>query len=130
MQYDEFLGAVQHRAEFGTRSEAVRATRATLEVLGQRLFGGEADHLAAQLPSELGYYLTQAEPSQAFDLDEFFERVSEREGVDLPDAVYHSRVVLSVLREAVTAGELEDVLAQLPEEYTRLFEAGSEGAMT
>jgi uncharacterized protein (DUF2267 family) len=128
MQYDEFLGKVQNRARLATKSEAVKASRATLEVLAQRLFGGEADDLAAQLPSELAYYMKQVESSESFDLDAFFERVAEREGVDLPDATHHSRMVMSVVREAITQGEFEDVLAQLPEDYQPLFELGSEGA--
>src|ERR1700704_1363989 len=97
MTYDEFIGQVQSRARLGTSGDAVRATRATLEVLGQRLFGGEAKDLAAQLPQEIGYYLRQAETSESFGLDEFFKRVSERERVDLPVAVHHARVVISVV---------------------------------
>jgi uncharacterized protein (DUF2267 family) len=129
MQYDEFIGRVQNRARLGTSGEAVRATRATLEVLGERLFGGEAEDLAAQLPREVGRYLTADGGSESFGLDEFFRRVSEREEVELPDAVHHARAVMSVVQEAVTEGEVQDVLAQLPEEYRPLFESGSEGEM-
>jgi uncharacterized protein (DUF2267 family) len=129
MNYDKFLGKVQNQARLPTTADAVKATRATLEVLGQRLHGGEADDLASQLPSEIGLYLKQAEPSEAFDLDEFFKRVSQREDIDLPDAIFHSRAVISVLTEAVTPGEIEDVRAQLTQEYDPLFEAGSEGSM-
>jgi uncharacterized protein (DUF2267 family) len=129
MQYDEFIGQVQHRARLAATDQAVRATRATLETLGERLFGGEADDLAAQLPEEIGIYLRQAQSNEKYSLDEFFKRVSEREGVELPDAVHHARAVISVLCEAVTPGELQDVRAQLPDEFDPLFEAGSEGNM-
>ena len=129
MKYDEFVGQVQHRARLGTSGEAVRATRATLEVLGQRLFGGEAEDLAAQLPEEIGFYLTNVDEDESFGLDEFFTRVGERAGVDLPDAVHHARVVISVLQDAVSQGEIEDVRSQLPPEYDPLFESGSEGEM-
>lgn len=129
MQYHEFMGEVQNRARLGSTAEAVRATRATLEVLGQRLFGGEADELAAQLPAEIQNYLTDGEESQAFGLDEFFERVSKNEGVDLPDAAHHARAVLSVVQDAVSHGQIKNVRAQLPEEYDPLFESGSEGEM-
>lgn len=44
-------------------------------------------------------------------------------------ATFHARAVMDVLSEAVTAGELKDVLSQLPESYEPLFEAGSEGDM-
>lgn len=129
MNYDEFIGQVQARARLGSTGEAVRATRATLAVLGQRLFGGEVEDLAAQLPSEVGYYLQQTEASESFGLNEFFRRVSEHEGVDLPDAVHHARVVISVVQEAVTPSEVKDIRAQLPDEFDPLFEAGSEGTM-
>jgi len=129
MHYDEFIGRVQNRARLGTSGEAVRATRATLEVLGQRLFGGEAKDLAAQLPREIAHYLTSDRGSESFGLQDFFRRVSEREQVELPDAIHHARAVISVVRDSVTEGELQDVLAQLPEEYNALFESGSEGEM-
>lgn len=130
MQYHDFIGKVQHRARLGTTEEAVRATRATLEVLGQRLYGGEANNLAAQLPQEVGNYLTDSGESQTFGVDEFFERVSQSSNVDLPDAAHHARAVISVIQEAVSAGQMEDVRAQLSDEYDPLFEAGSEGEMS
>jgi uncharacterized protein (DUF2267 family) len=127
MKHNEFIGKVQNRARLGTSGQAVRSTQATLEVLGQRLFGGEAKDLAAQLPREIGIYLKQNDGSEAFGLDEFYERVSEKEGVDLPDAVHHARSVISVVQESVTAGELDHVRGQLPEEYNDLFEADIQG---
>jgi uncharacterized protein (DUF2267 family) len=127
MKYNEFIGNVQNRARLGTQGEAVRATRATLEVLGERLFGGEAKDLAAQLPEEIGVYLKQDGESDAFGLSKFYELVSDREGVDLPEAVHHARSVISVVKEAVTAGELDDVRGQLPQEYDDLFEADIQG---
>ena len=53
----------------------------------------------------------------------------EREGVDLPDAIYQARAVISVLGEAVSPGEMADARAQLPDEYDPLFGLGSEGEM-
>jgi uncharacterized protein (DUF2267 family) len=131
MKYDEFIGQVQNRARIPTREEAVKAIRATLETLAERLAGGEPNDLAAQLPEEIGVYLKheRAGAGERFSLDEFFQRVSEREGVDLPVSVYHTRVVIEILQEAVSTGQINDVLAQLPEEFNRLFEAGSEGKM-
>ena len=122
MNYDEFLGQVQNRARLASTGEAVRATRATLEVLGQRLFGGEADDLAAQLPHELQSYLKHTKPSESFVLGEFYRRVAEAEGVDYPQAVFHARAVMSVLQDAVSRGEMEDIRAQLPDDYDDLFE--------
>jgi uncharacterized protein (TIGR00106 family) len=96
---------------------------ATLETLGERLFGEEARHLAAQLPPGLDAYLRLAKAKDTFDLDDFYRRVAAREGagVDLPQAVYHARAVVSVLQEAVSPGEMRDVREQLPAEYAALF---------
>lgn len=131
MKFSEFIGQVQSRGRMASEDEALKATRATLEVLGQRLAGGEPRNLAAQLPEEIARFLGgDGGAGERFDLDEFFRRVSEREGVDLPVSVHHARAVISVLQEAVSRGEIEDVRTQLPEEFTPLFEAGSEGEMT
>ncbi len=124
MDYHQLLGQVQHRARLGSLEEATRAVRATLQTLGERLFGGEAGNLAAQLPQEIGLYLKEAGPSERFDLDEFYQRVSVREGVDLPAAIFHARVVMGVLAEAVSPGMLANVRAQLPPEFQGLFKAG------
>ena len=127
MQYDEFVGQVQHRARLASPGEAIRAIHATLETLGERLFGGEANNLAAQLPREIGYYLTLAEFLEAMSLKEFYQRVSERERIDLPVSIYHAQAVVSVLLDAVSPGEIADVRAQLPSEYQHLFQWSGEG---
>jgi uncharacterized protein (DUF2267 family) len=82
---------------------------------------GGADDLAAQLPQEIQPYLKQAQANDSCGLDEFYRRVSQAEGVDLPVAVYHARAVVSVVFNAVSEGEIEDVRAQLPDEYDPLF---------
>ncbi len=129
MQYDQFVGQVHNRGRFASDGDAMRAIHATLETLGERLFGGEADNLAAQLPPELGHYLREPAVSESFSLDEFFNRVALREGVDLPIAVYHARVVIEVLKEAVSPALMDKVLDQLPEEYDSVFKAGSQGKL-
>ena len=131
MKYDEFVSHVQSRARIPEREQAVRAIRATLETLAERLAGGEPFDLASQVPEEIAVYLQheRAGSGERFSLDEFFKRVSSREGVDLPVSVYHARVVIEVLGEAVTEGEMRDVRAQLPAEYDKLFESGSKGRL-
>jgi uncharacterized protein (DUF2267 family) len=133
MKYDEFVGQVQNRAQLGSRGEAVAAIRATLENLAMRLNYESADKLASQLPREIGYYMTNAPRAdyraERVTLDEFFERVAESEPADLPDAVYHARVVMEVVSEAVSRGEIEKLVAQLPDEFDRFVYSGSEGRM-
>jgi uncharacterized protein (DUF2267 family) len=129
LKYDEFLGQVRHRAGLGSHAEAERATRSTLETLAERLAGGEAHDLAAQLPPELARYLEQPDAGigAKLKLDEFFALVSERESVHLPDAAFHARVVIGVLTEAVSAGEIQDVRVQLPAAFAQLFNIANEG---
>lgn len=134
MEHDEFIGQVQHRARLASRGEAERATRATLETLAERITDGAAQNLAAQLPREIGEHLRRKAPAQAgsgeqFSSGDFIERVTDREGVDEPDAAFHARVVLEVLDEATTGGLMAKVREQLPGEFDRLFEAGSTGRM-
>jgi uncharacterized protein (DUF2267 family) len=129
LRYDEFIGQVQHRAGLGSHAEAERATRATLETLAERLAGGEAHDLAAQLPPELARSLEAPDAGigAKLTLDEFFELVNEREGVDLPAATFHARVVIGVLTEAVSMGEIQDVRVQLPAAFAQLFNVANEG---
>lgn len=42
--------------------------------------------------------------------------------MDLPVAVHHARAVMSVVQEAVSAGEWDDLQEQLPDEYDDLFD--------
>lgn len=133
MIYDQFVGQVQHRARLGSLGDAVRAVRATLETLGERLDPGETRDLASQLPQEIGYYLfvgaTLSGGRQKFSLDEFFQRIALRELTDLPVAIYHARVVFEVMRDAVSPGEMRDVLGELPSEFRALILSGSVGKL-
>lgn len=121
MNFDEFTGEVQHRADEGTRGEAVRTTRAVLTTLGERLQSEEADDLAGPLPMEVDRYLEAAEGGQRFGYDEFVSRVAERAEVDEPDAAYRAKAVVALVADAVPPGELDDVRVELPEEYDDLF---------
>lgn len=130
MEYERFLGLVQSRAQLASLEDAVKATRATLETLGSRLSGGAPGNLAAQLPEEIGRYLTDQEgKQQRSTLEEFFNRVSRAEGENLPDSVYHARVVIEVLREAAGDEPVNKVRDQLPDDWNPLFDAGSSGEM-
>ncbi|MDP8951180.1 MAG: DUF2267 domain-containing protein [Actinomycetota bacterium] len=125
MQYEEFLNKVQDRIGPAQPDEAKRAITATLSTLCERISIGEASDLADQLPQELKEPLHRAgEDAEEFSLEEFLRRVGEREGVDTDAARDHASTVMSVLGEAVTGGELDDVRAQLPQEFEPLFRYG------
>jgi uncharacterized protein (DUF2267 family) len=117
MNFDEFTGQVQHRLELPGTGEAVRAIRATLSTLGERIQAGEATDLAASLPMEVDWYLTGAvrEHGQRFDWREFVARVAEKEGVEPPEAAYHAQVIVDLVSTVVAPNELRQVRDGLPE---------------
>jgi uncharacterized protein (DUF2267 family) len=129
MQTDDFLDQVQNKAHLPTLDAALRATRATLETLAERLGPTESRQLGARLPPEIQEYLLIERPvTERFSSDEFLGRVSEREGVDLPAGTHHARAVIEVLAQAVPATNMIDVLDRLPADYARLF-IGAEGGL-
>ena len=112
-----------------SQDEALKARARHLGVL-EATAGGRQGRRQRTASEEIARTCDDGGTGERFDLDEFFRRVSEREGVDLPVSVHHARAVISVLQEAVSRGEMQDVRAQLPEDFAPLFEAGSEGEMT
>lgn len=128
MNFDEFTGEVTNRLQLPGTGHTLRAIRATLTTLGERLQAGEAEDLAANLPIEIDRYLLEAEHGQRFDWDEFLDRVWEREGMrdpdDRADAAYHARAIMDVVSRQVPEGELQQVRNQLPEDedWDELFE--------
>lgn len=121
MNYKQFMGQVQHRLEYDELGPAVRATRATLTTLGERLHEGEATDLASPLPMEVDRYLTEADNGQRFSYQEFLKRVSDREGVDRSDANWHAQQIVGLLAEIVPPGNIEKARNGLPDDYDTLF---------
>jgi uncharacterized protein (DUF2267 family) len=120
MKYEEIIALVSERTGlFG--GEATALTRATLATLAERITGGEARDLAAQLPGPLQDTLLPAnEQAEAFSFDEFVHRVAERSRLDPAVAETGVVAVMATLRDAVTPGEFDDVLSQLPQDFQRL----------
>lgn len=104
MDFSDFTGEVQHRLELGTQGEAVRATRAVLSTLGERIQEGEATDLASPLPQEIDYYVVSVDHGQRFDHDEFVSRVAERAEVDEADAAFYGQALVALLAECVPGG--------------------------
>lgn len=121
MEYSEFVARVEACAPgHMTEVDAGRAIDATLATLAERVSSKEAADLAAQLPKEMKAPLATAE-SGPFAFGEFLRRVAEREGLSPSEALHHARAVVHVLGEAVTPGEIDDVRAELPEDFEPLF---------
>jgi uncharacterized protein (DUF2267 family) len=126
MNYAEFVKKVRLLAQLDSNEAARQAIQATLETLAERIAGGEASHLAAQLPHELREYLSvspQHRPER-LPLGKFFERVAHRQGREVHEIIPSTRAVLEMLKEGVQPTELADLYAQLPDDYKRLFDAG------
>ena len=135
MEYDEFIEHVQERAELDSVEQAVGAVEATLGTLGEMLSPKERHDLAAQLPKPLKECFStwmERPPKELthphrFNLEEFYHRVAARSDVRHRAAVRHSRAVMQILRQAVSEGELRDVLRELPDEYEELVNGKPRG---
>jgi uncharacterized protein (DUF2267 family) len=123
MNYDQFVAAVRDRGEYPDRSQAEEVTTWVLEVLARRLTREEADDLAAQLPAPLAKALQRrdGQPAQTFGVEEFLRQVAERIGARPGTAEWDASAVLSTLAEAVSGGQLNQLLSQLPSGYAPLF---------
>jgi uncharacterized protein (DUF2267 family) len=120
VKYDEFIARVAENVGVSS-AEAEKLTRATLETLAERISGGEARDLAAQLPLPLQNPLLPAsEEAEGFSFKEFVRRTAERAATDVGVAEIAVDAVLATLRDAVTPGEFDDVLSQLPQDFKRL----------
>ncbi len=110
----EQLGTDDHRL-------AYRVLRAYLHALRDRLTVDEAAQLAAQLPELIrGIYYEGWNPSSTpvryRDFADFLDRVAADAALDGETAAsYAVSAAAGVLRRHVSAGEIEDVRAILPE---------------
>jgi len=119
MNFDEFTGTVQHRLELPGTGETVRAIRATLMTLGERIPAGNAEDLAASLPIEIKWYLTGAvgEHGQRFDWQEFITRVSDIEGSERQEAAYHAQIIVDLVSDVVAPSDFQQLRDMLPEAH-------------
>jgi uncharacterized protein (DUF2267 family) len=128
MQYDEFIRKVQEDAGIKEKEEAVRVVFAVLGTLGEKIYRTEERQMSAQLPKELKNAFYQYQPVERgradlgnYTLEEFYNRVKARAGVSFFEAQRLTKIVICVLKEAVSAGEVEDVVRELPENFRVLF---------
>ncbi|MGO9247705.1 MAG: DUF2267 domain-containing protein [Solirubrobacteraceae bacterium] len=111
------------------RQYAYRALRAVLHALRDRLTVDVAAKLAAQLPTLIrGIYYEDWDPSRTplpiHDVEAFLDHVvKEGHMAGETEASLAVTAVARVLREHVTEGEIDDVLAVLPDKLKVLIEA-------
>jgi uncharacterized protein (DUF2267 family) len=126
MTMEEFLRCVQEKVGRIDREEATQATAAVFHALRDRITPVEADQLAAQLPRQLKAIWEAGEapdrkPAQ-IRRDAFYRRVQAEAGVatrrEAQERVFG---VFAALKEAVSPGEADDVLAQLPRDLKEVW---------
>lgn len=121
MRYDEFLATVRERGAYADQSEAERTTREVLRLLGQRLVPGERKDLAAQLPQELQDAVVGAATQESFGIHEFLRRLARALSATEETVRWDASAVLTTLADAVSGGELNQILSQLQPGYAELF---------
>lgn len=121
MRHEEFVARVQELTGFTSREDADRLIRATLATLSERLIDTEVHALAIELPPPLAEALSRGACGDDFDLPEFYDRISRREGVALSFGVEHAQVVCRVLAEALSNDALTRLHKELSPPLAELF---------
>lgn len=123
MEYNEFITHVQSLAQSNSREEAERATRATLQTITERIPSDEFKEVAAELPQELAQSLQrrEGESSEAFNLQEFITRVSQRENIEPTTSAIHVRAVFAVLQNAIKPDKFSKFHNYFDHDYEELF---------
>lgn len=114
MNYDKFAAAVRERDEYADRAEAEGVTGSVLEVLARRLAREETEDLAEQLPAQLAGAVRRRgyAPAGTFGVEEFCRRVAVLTGARPRTAERDASAVLSTLAEAVSGGQLNQLVSQ------------------
>ena len=123
MRWEAFLDHVQERGEYPTRTEADRAARTVLALLGAPLVCEVRADLAARLPETFALILLN--PLQAAEplSSERFVRATAAwiEGATEQTAAWDVGAVLSVAADAAGEELTRRILLQLPPGYDLLF---------
>jgi uncharacterized protein (DUF2267 family) len=121
VKFEDFVRKVLKRTALSDRFEAEKTAVVVLQALCDRLTGKEANDLLAQLPAMFKELVIASPSPLPISADEFVARVAAELEISPGDARTRIRAVFATLREAVTRGELEDVLEQLDPEYADLL---------
>jgi uncharacterized protein (DUF2267 family) len=125
MKDQQFLSEVQAAAGLSTRKEAERWAKAVAGALVDLAPDAETRRqLITQLPHVLKSHLqTETRPALVMDREALIQHVGAALGVHAPEARRALLAVWSVVRRAVSAGELADFEARVPRDVAALLEA-------
>jgi CBS domain-containing protein/uncharacterized protein (DUF2267 family) len=123
--YEKLLARTLEATGLASREEADAALESVVTGLLRRIRPEEARHLLAELPQLLRERLTDAAagPDRNVTLGEIERALEVRLNVGRERA---AEIVLQIgraLEDTISAGELEDVQAQLPAEMKQIFES-------
>jgi uncharacterized protein (DUF2267 family) len=126
MKTPEFYRMVMEAAPDRGRQGAKSVTAAVFHALRDRLTPEEGDQVAAQLSRPLQAVWESGPRAGRRPLKmhrtEFYERVMEEAGLpSIKEARWATLAVFGVLNEALTPGEADDVLAQLPKDLKEVW---------
>lgn len=119
MQPTEITQRVQQRAGLDSFEEANDTVLALLEALAYRDLGEQREAFAAQLPKEYAEVLAEAVPvnKEQFDADDMMRRVGKHRDTTLGESRTRTHAAFSVLMDAVSDGQVQDLLNVLPADY-------------
>ncbi len=127
MQYPEFIHEAKAALNVQSEGEVIDITRAFLHTLTAHLAGNAADNLGAQLPAPLLDIIREVSPEdrdqgERFKVDEFYQRVGDKLGVDAAAGERYTQQFMTVFRSMVTEGELHKIKITLSDDYAPLFD--------
>ena len=123
---NRFLDSVTEALGWSDRQAGYLATRATLHALRDRLFTDEAVHLGAQLPLLLrGIYYEGWRPTETphknRHLRDFLGEIEAELRRGSAETEVIARAVFQALSQAVSPGEIQDVVGAFPAELKSLW---------
>ncbi len=123
MTTQEFYRRVRERLNLADEAEARTATRVVLAATADRVTRPEAKDLASQLPKELADLVKgRGGPVQKMDAYTFVSRIQgDLDLANYEQAAAVASAVFSVLKEAVSEGEWEDIVSQFPRGLQEMF---------
>jgi len=121
MDANAFYRMVDRTAQFHSREKAKRVTAAVIHALRDRLTPEEALQARAQLPHPIKQVWDDGDDvdrrALRLDLEQFHARVMVEAGLTSAwEARWATLAVFAALKEALTPGEAQDVMSQLPKD--------------
>jgi uncharacterized protein (DUF2267 family) len=120
MDHKEIIELIRREAGGLRGEEAERAAEVVLRVLAERLPRGEARRLLQELPAEMKPWVYTEQDAEAFDIDEFLDRIAKREDIDIQTAFVYARAVFAALGQALSPETVTHLAASLPQTFDPL----------